>query len=41
MGSESSLFWMQKAADQGLAMSQNNMGILYENGHGVDVSISS
>jgi hypothetical protein len=27
--------WTRKAADQGYAIAQNNLGDLYENGHGV------
>jgi len=27
--------WFRKAADQGLAAAQNNLGLVYYNGHGV------
>jgi TPR repeat protein len=30
--------WYQKAADQGNATAQNNLGVLYQNGQGVEQS---
>ena len=30
--------WCRKAADQGYAAAQYNLGIMYDNGHGVEQS---
>ena len=30
------MFWYRKAAEQGDASAQYNLGVMYENGHGVE-----
>jgi aminoglycoside phosphotransferase len=33
--------WYRKAADQGVAQAQSNLGLMYANGHGVDQSYAT